>query len=180
MTRPREIRASLTCVGLTALLMVAAQGVEAGEITLFWSHNKPSGSDAMARGAWRDGVGATLALGLMKVAQVEVEGARGLDSTGVLRMTYFTAGAALKLPFTKVAPFAGVGVGVFHQSVGDSWMINTHAAAFVGVKARIADLLVLRAEYRRFELRGISETLQPVETFQPLKSRFTLGAGIAF
>ena len=157
----------LAGLGLALLLTALPQAASAGEITLFWSRNSP-------RETWRDGLGATLTLGLVKVAQVEVEGARGLDAANVQRITYFTGGAALKLPFTKITPFAGVGVGVYHQSVGDSWMINTHAATFVGVKARIADLLVLRGEYRRLQMHGLSTP------FQPLESRITLGAGIAF
>lgn len=179
MARLRNLPALLVPVGLAVLAATAPHPAAAGEITLFWSRNQPNKldtatTDATKNVAWRDGMGATLTLGLVKVAQVELEGARGMDAQGVLRMTYFTGGAALKLPFTKVTPFAGVGVGIYHQSVGDSWMINTHGVAFAGVKVRIADLLVLRGEYRRFQMRGLSTP------FQALESRVTLGAGIAF
>jgi hypothetical protein len=152
-------------VGLALLIMAVPQGTQAGEITLFWARNSP-------RATWRDAPGATLTLGLAKVAQLEVEGARGLDAESVARMTYFTAGAALKLPLTPVTPFAGLGVGVYYQTLGDSWMFNTHGAAFAGVKAHIADLIVLRVEYRRFQMRGTP--------FRQLDSRIALGAGIAF
>jgi len=174
--RLRNLTALLVPLGVAVLVTTAARPVAAGEITLFWAHNNGAQSDPAATpgGSWRNGMGATLTLGLVKVAQVEIEGARGLDAQSVLRLTYFTAGAALKFPFSMVTPFAGVGVGVYHESLGDTWMIDTHAVAFAGVKVRLADLIVLRGEYRRFQMRGT-----PLSGLS-LESRVTLGAGIAF
>ena len=168
MRRRWNLPTLLVSVGLALLVTAAPQGAQAGEITLFWARNSP-------RATWRDAEGATLTLGLAKVAQLEVEGARGLDTESVSRLTYFTAGAALKVPFTKVSPFAGLAVGVYHQSLGDDWKIGTLGAEFAGIKVRIADLIVLRGEYRRLQLHGLSGT-----PFHPLDSRVALGAGIAF
>lgn len=161
---PLIARVAVAC-STFGLLLAVPQGARAGEITLFWSRNAPKDS-------WRTGQGATLTMGILKVVQVEAEGARGLDSADELRMTYFTGSAAAKLPFTKVSPFAGLGVGLYQQSLGSNWKINTFEAAFVGVKVRLADLIVLRGEYRRFSLHG--------NPYRKLDSRITLGAGIAF
>jgi hypothetical protein len=151
--------------GAVGLLLVLPLGARAGEITLFLSRNAPTDS-------WKVGQGATLTMGLLKVAQIEAEGARGLDSEGLQRMTYFTGSALAKLPFSKVSPFVGLGVGLYQQSLGSNWKINALEAGFVGVKVRLAELVVLRGEYRRLSLHGTP--------YRKLESRITLGAGISF
>lgn len=173
MVRQRHLSRVLAPAALFALLLVAPHSAEAGEITLFYSLNSP-------RATWRAGQGGTLTLGLVKVAQLEFEAARGLgklDQENPLRTTYFTGGAALKLPFTRVSPFAGLGVGVYHQSLGVSWKIGTLEAAFAGVKVRIADLIVLRGEARRIRMQGIPAQGTP---YHRLESRLAFAAGIAF
>jgi hypothetical protein len=170
MVRQRHLVRVLAATALFALLLAAPHSAEAGEITLFYSSNNP-------RETWRAGQGGTLSLGLVKIAQLEFEAARGLDKLDQedpRRTTYFTGGAALKLPFTRVSPFAGLGVGVYHQSLGVGWKISTLEAAFVGVKVRIADLIVLRGEGRRIRMHGIRTPYREIE------SRLSIGAGIAF
>jgi hypothetical protein len=171
MLRISTIARVAVCCGTFALLLALPRGARAGEITLFWSRNAP-------RDSWRAGQGATLTMGILKVVQIEAEGARGLDSEDLLRMTYFTGSAAVKMPFSKVSPFAGLGVGLYQQSLGSNWKINTLQAAFVGVKVRLADLVVLRGEYRRFSLNGTPYAVGQRE--RRLESRISLGVGIAF
>lgn len=138
---------------------------EAGEITIFASKSAPSA-------VWGTGQGALLSMGLLKVVLLEVEGARDLTDSGDTRMTYFTCGAAIKPPLTKITPFAGVGAGLYYQSQAQGWRLRTLDSYYFGVKARLYDLIVLRAEYRHFVLRG--------SPYQTLDSRLSAGAGIAF
>ena len=121
---------------------------------------------------WGAGQGALLSMGLLKVVLLEVEGARDLTDSGDTRMTYFTCGAAIKPPLTKITPFAGVGAGLYYQSQTQGWKLRTLDSYYFGVKARLYDLIVLRAEYRHFVLRGTP--------YQALDSRLSAGAGIAF
>jgi hypothetical protein len=87
-------------------------------------------------------------------------------------MTYFTFGAALKLPKVKITPYGGMGVGVYYQNRTAGWKLNAFDSVFLGAKTRIEDLIVLRAEYRRFALRG--------DPFLPFGDRLSVGAGVAF
>jgi hypothetical protein len=151
---------------LTVVLLLGTTGrLSAGEITVFASGDAP-------RSDWNYGQGAVLSMGLAKVLLLEVEGARSLSESGTTRMTYFTFGAALKLPKNKISPFAGLGVGVYYQSQTAGWRLNAFDSVFVGLKTRIEDLIVVRAEYRRFTLRG--------NPFLPLGERFSIGAGVSF
>ncbi len=160
--RPRRIPACLLGLALALLFPGLAR---AGEITVFLSSNSP-------KDVWQTGQGAALTLGLLKVVQFEAEGARVSGAGGDARMTYFTGSAAAKLPFTHVTPYAGLGVGLYYQSQGDQWKIHALDAAFVGIKLRLADLIVLKGEYRTFALHG--------DPFLPLDHRLSFGAGIAF
>jgi hypothetical protein len=160
-----QLRAPLAAALLAAALIGATAPVEAGEITVFASKSAPAAT-------WGGGQGAVLSMGLLKVILLEVEGARSLTDSGETRLTYFTCGAALKTPLTKVTPFAGVGAGLYYQSQTQGWKLNTLDSYYVGVKARLYDLVVLRAEYRHIVLQG--------SPYHPLDSRLSLGAGVAF
>jgi hypothetical protein len=155
----------MPCLVGLALGLLFPSLARAGEITVFLSSNSP-------REVWKTGQGAALTLGLLKVVQFEAEGARVASDAGDARMTYFTGSASAKLPFTHFTPYAGLGVGLYHQSQGDLWKIHALDAAFVGIRLRLADLIVLKGEYRTFALHG--------EPFLPLDNRISFGAGIAF
>ena len=168
LTRARRARrlsrvSGFLIAALASLSLPARCG--AGEITVFVTQNSP-------RDVWRTGQGAALSLGLLKVVQFEAEGARVAGDAGDARLTYFTTGAALRLPLKTFTPYAGLGLGLYHQSQGDTWKISSLDATFVGVKLRLAELIVLKGEYRWIALHG--------KPALPLDSRLALGAGIAF
>jgi hypothetical protein len=148
-----------------ALILIAAPSADAGEITVFASSDMP-------RAQWNYGQGGALSLGLFRVISLEVEGARSLAKDGDTRMTYFTFGAGLKLPVTSITPFAGMGVGIYYQSQPGVWKLHTFDSYFAGAKTRIKDLVIVRAEYRHYVLRGTP--------YRPFEGRLSLGAGIAF
>lgn len=87
-------------------------------------------------------------------------------------MTYFTGAAALAVPLPKITPYIGVGAGVFHQrreNVTDTGFLH---AKLAGIRLRLADLIVLKVEYRNFDLSGNPLLI--------LDERVSIGAGIAF
>jgi opacity protein-like surface antigen len=156
---------SLIALSLAVFALGGAREASAGEITVFVSSTRP-------RADWHYGEGAALTMGVLKVVLLDVEAARQSGQASETRMTYFTGGAGLKLPMTRVTPYIGVGAGIYHQSQGDNWKLGTLSAFFAGAKLRLADLVVLRAEYRHLNLGG-----QPYLTPD---YRLSLGAGIAF
>lgn len=161
----RRLGQVVGCLTVVLAILSFPTRSEAGEITVFLTQNSPSET-------WRSGQGAALTLGLLKIVQFEVEGARAAADAGDARMTYFTSSAAVRLPFKTFTPYAGLGLGVYHQSQGDTWKISSLDATFVGVKLRLAELIVIKGEYRWIALHG--------NPLLPLDNRLAVGAGIAF
>ena len=87
-------------------------------------------------------------------------------------MTSFTASAMISPPIKELTPYGGIGYGLFRQTTTSDSDIGRLRALILGVKTRIKDLLVLKAEYRRLDLSGT-----PLRT---MDSRISVGAGIAF
>jgi hypothetical protein len=88
-------------------------------------------------------------------------------------MTSFTVSALLAPPIGSLVPYGGIGYGVFRQTLGTaSSDLGRVRALVVGVKLRLQDLIVLKAEYRRLELSGVP--------LVDMDSRVSFGAGIAF
>jgi hypothetical protein len=161
----RRLCQGIGCLIVTLVSLSLPALSRAGEITVFVTQNSP-------KDVWRSGQGAALTLGLLKMVQFEAEGARVASDAGDARMTYFTSSAAVKLPFTNFTPYAGLGIGLYHQSQSDAWKISSLDATFVGVKLRLANLVVVKGEYRWIALHG--------DPFLQLDNRLAIGAGIAF
>jgi hypothetical protein len=87
-------------------------------------------------------------------------------------MTSFTASAFLSPPIGGLIPYAGIGYGVFRQTAANDSDLGRLRTVVAGVKVRIKGLLVLKGEYRKYQLSG-----QPL---LPLDARLAAGAGIAF
>jgi hypothetical protein len=156
-------------IGLLVLATSHADHARAGEITVFVSKDNPTE-------LWGYGHGASLTMRLLRVILFDIEAARNSSQTNPLStatsMTYFTGSVALALPLTKFTPYAGVGAGLFHQRRDPDTDLGTLETRIAGVRLRLADLIVLRAEYRRFELSG--------NPLLFIDNRFSIGAGIAF
>jgi hypothetical protein len=149
-----------------ALGLVVSPAAHAGEIVVFLSSNRPGD-------LWQGGQGASLSLGFFQVLSFEAEAARGAVKPSDGRITYFTGTVALCAPFVRgFTPYAGVGVGLFHESYGTDTDVGTLRSTAFGIKVRLAELIVLRVEYRRLNLLGSP----PLD----LTSRLYVGAGIAF
>ena len=100
------------------------------------------------------------------------EAARVPGETSDAGMTSFTASALLSPPIGGLIPYGGLGIGIFRQTLGSEADTGRLRALVLGVKLRVQDLLVLRAEYRRLELSG--------DPLLAMDDRISVGAGIAF
>jgi hypothetical protein len=148
-----------------ALAVAAPAALQAGDITVFATFPSPSES-------WNRGYGAALSSTWFRVLTFEGEAARVPGESPDIGMTSFTASALLSPPIGGLIPYGGLGIGIFRQTLGSEADTGRLRALVVGVKVRVQDLLVLRAEYRRLELSG--------DPLVAMDSRVSVGAGIAF
>jgi hypothetical protein len=148
-----------------ALVAAAADPAAAGDVTVFVALPSPTET-------WGRGYGAALSSTWFRVLTFEGEAARVPGKTPDAGMTSFTASALLSPPIGSLIPYGGVGVGLFRQTLGTESDLGRLRALVLGVKLRLQDLIVLKAEYRRLELSG-----DPLLT---MDSRVSFGAGIAF
>ena len=137
----------------------------AGDVTVFATFPSPSEN-------WTRGYGAALSSTWFRVITFEGEAARVPGETSDVGMTSFTASALLSPPIGGLIPYGGLGVGIFRQTLGSEADTGRLRALVLGVKLRVQDLLVLRAEYRRLELSG--------DPLLAMDNRISVGAGIAF
>jgi hypothetical protein len=160
--RPRWWQQLVAGFGL-ALSMAATAG--AGDITAFVAVATP-------REKWSRGYGAALSSTWFKVLTFEGEAARLPGATTDAAMTSFTASALISPPIKELVPYGGVGYGLFRQTKASDSDIGRLRALILGVKTRIKDLIVLKAEYRKLELSGVP--------LVAVDQRVSLGAGLAF
>ena len=146
-----------------ALSMAVPAG--AGDITAFVAVATP-------REKWSRGYGAALSSTWFKVLTFEGEAARLPGATTDAAMTSFTASALISPPIKELVPYGGVGYGLFRQTKASDSDIGRLRALILGVKTRIKDLIVLKAEYRKLELSGVP--------LVAVDQRVSLGAGLAF
>jgi len=139
--------------------------VRAGDITAFVA--RPSPGDT-----WATGYGATLSTSWFGVLNLEGEGARLPGDDPDASMTSFTASALIAPPIGSLTPYGGLGVGLFRQALGSKHDTGTLKALVLGVKLKVGGMLVIKGEYRRYDLSG--------DPLLPLDHRLSAGAGITF
>jgi opacity protein-like surface antigen len=154
----------LGLVAGSALALSVAAPAGAGDITAFVAIATP-------RENWSRGYGAALSSTWFKVLTFEGEAARLPGKTTDAAMTSFTASAMISPPI-KLTPYGGVGYGLFRQTTASDSDIGRLRALILGVKTRIKDLVVLKAEYRKLDLSGIP--------LVAVDQRVSIGAGLAF
>jgi hypothetical protein len=150
---------------VTAAMALLPGTARAGDLTAFVALATP-------RENWARGYGAALSSTWFKVLTFEGEAARMPGSTTDSAMTSFTASALLSPPIKELTPYGGVGYGLFRQTTASDSDIGRMRALILGVKTRIKDLIVFKAEYRRLDLSGTP--------LRAMDQRVSLGAGIAF
>jgi len=148
-----------------ALSLFPAGSARAGDIVAFLAEGRPSE-------VWGRGFGAALSFSFFRVVTFEGEAAQ-MTALGTDRgMTSFTGSALLSPPIGKLTPYAGLGVGLYRQTAGPDSQTSTLRAVIAGVKLQVGGLIVLKAEYRDFNLSS--------DPLLFLESRFSAGAGISF
>jgi hypothetical protein len=151
-------------IAVLAFLGVARQG-RAGDVIVF-------GCSASPGETWKSGYGASISSTWFTVLQLEAEAARLPGELGDGRMTSFTGSALLSPPVGVLTPYGGLGVGLFRQSLGSNRDTGTFKALVLGLKLKLGGLLVVKGEYRRYDLSG--------EPLLALDHRLSAGAGISF
>ncbi|HEV8254840.1 MAG TPA: hypothetical protein VGQ78_08795 [Vicinamibacteria bacterium] len=147
------------------LALFSAGPAWSGDVTAFLALPMP-------RDTWVGGYGAALTSTWFNLLSFEGEAARFNGNTRDTGMTSFTASAFLSPPIGGLIPYAGIGYGVFRQTAASDSDLGRLRTVVAGVKVRIKGLLVLKGEYRKYQLSG-----QPL---LPLDARLAAGAGIAF
>ena len=148
-----------------AVLGLPAPPARAGDIVAFLSDGRPDE-------VWDRGYGAALSFSFFRIATFESEAARQPGIGDNRDITSFTVSGLLSPPIGKLVPYAGLGVGLYRQSAGDVSDNGTLRVLVAGLKISLGGLIVLKAEYRDFEL--------PDEALLLLDSRWSVGAGISF
>jgi hypothetical protein len=120
---------------------------------------------------WGGGIGAALTSTWFKVVMLDAELARQRYDLADGGLLSFSAAACLAPSFGRLTPYAGFGVGLHRQTLGPLTDNGTLTSLVGGLRVKLG-LLVLRAEYRTFELKGTP--------LVPLDHRYSVGAGISF
>jgi hypothetical protein len=165
-TPARRLARRALLLALPGACLLAPVSARAGDITAFVAQQSPGEE-------WRTGYGAGLASGLLPLLQLEFEAARTrYERTDTGSMTYFTASLLVAPSLGILTPYGGLGVGLYRQALIETSETNVLTALVFGAKVKIGGLLVVKGEYRKYNLSG---------TFLiPLEHRYSVGAGISF
>ena len=159
------MRIPRTAPALTLLALVLAPAASPAEVTAFISGASPGT-------VWTTGYGGTFSTGWFRVIALEAEVARQPGTNLDTAMTAFSASALLAPQIGRFIPYAGVGTGVYRQSVGADTEWGVLKAQIVGAKVRFGGFFVLRGEYRAMKLASSAPL--------PLNHRISAAAGLSF
>lgn len=147
------------------LSLLAAAPASAVEATVF-------ASEATPREAWDMGAGAEATFGLLKFLGWSAELARQPNPLAA-PLTTLTVSAFVSVPVGKFRLYGGVGAGLRRQAESDVFESDTgtHKVLLVGLKRTFSEVILVKAEYRRFDLGD--------DAPMALRHRFSLGAGLS-
>lgn len=167
MMRMRMTRGRVTALALALAALAAAPAREAraAEISVLVGGASPDTT-------WGTCWGGILTITLFNIVHGDVEGIRqggALEST-----TLYTASAKAYLgpSFGRFVPYAGIGAGVYHQSLPIDDDQGTTGLLFVGAKLKFPIGLVLRGEYQWVDLPDAA----PLQ----LDNRYFIAVGLSF
>jgi hypothetical protein len=148
-----------------AALSFAARPAEAAEISAFATGGEPGET-------WGTGYGGMLTITLFNIVHGDVEGAwQGSD----LPETSIVSGAAkayLGPSIGRLVPYAGLGVGVYRQSLPTKSDQGTYGLIVAGAKLKFPFGLVLRGEYQWLDM--------PDEVTLAFDNRYLFAVGLSF
>lgn len=147
------------------ILLPTGRRAEGGDAMVFLALPSP-------REEWKTGYGASLSSTWFRVLNFEAEAARTPAELVGGTMTSFTGSALLAPPLGILVPYGGLGVGVFRQTLGTQSDTGTLKCLVLGAKLKLGPLLIVKGEYRRFDLSG--------EPLLAMDRRVSVGAGLSF
>lgn len=155
----------LTLAGIAGIAALAAVPARGAELTAFATGGKPGE-------IWGVGYGGMLTITLFNVVSGELEGTwqgSDLPETSVVSAS---AKAYLGPSIGRLVPYAGLGVGVYRESLPGKTDQGTYGMVLAGVKLKFPFGLVVRGEYQWLDL--------PDEVLLPMDNRYILAAGLSF
>jgi hypothetical protein len=150
---------------LVAACLLPARPAAPAEISAFVSGARPGE-------LWTTGYGGMLTVTLFNIVSGEVEGGFQGSSLPQTSMLTLSAKAYVGPTIGRLVPYAGLGAGVYFESLPGGDDRGTSGLAFAGVKLEFPLGLVLRAEYQWVDL--------PDAVTIPLDRRYLLAAGLGF
>jgi hypothetical protein len=160
MTRPSAVLRSASF--LLVVLALSACPARAFEAVVFISQAAPSD-------AWGRGLGASLTTTWFKVVALDAELARQGYDVAEGKLLSFSGAALFAPPFGRFTPYAGLGFGLYRETFGGTSDDGTLRSLVIGGKLKFG-LLVIKAEYRSFDLSG--------PPLVEMNHRYYVGAGI--
>jgi hypothetical protein len=165
MAKVLDRRLSVLPLVLLAALSSPVRSVDAAEITAFATGASPGET-------WGTGYGGMLTITLFNIVHGDVEGAwQGSDLADTSIVTA-AAKAYIGPSIGRLVPYAGLGAGVYRESLPGKTDQGTSGLVFAGAKLKFPFGLVLRAEYQWISL--------PDEVLLPLDNRYLFAVGLSF
>jgi len=165
MAKPLDRRLSVLPFVFLAALSSPVPTVDAAEITAFATGGKPGET-------WNTGYGGMLTITLFNIVHGDVEGAWQGSALPETSIGTLAAKAYLGPSIGRLVPYAGLGVGVYRESLPGKSDQGTSGLVFAGAKLKFPFGLVIRAEYHWITL--------PDEVLLPLDDRYLFGVGLSF
>ena len=165
MAKPFETRLSVLSFLFLAALSFPARSVDAAEISAFATGGKPGET-------WGTGYGGMLTITLFNIVHGDVEGAWQRSDLTDASIGTLAAKAYVGPSIGRLVPYAGLGAGVYRESLPGKSDQGTSGLVFAGAKLKFPFGLVLRAEYQWISL--------PDEVLLPLDNRYLFAVGLSF
>lgn len=148
-----------------ALLLAAAAPSGAAELTGFATGASPGDT-------WKLGYGGMLTITLFNVVGGELEGAYQGSEIPETSIVSGAAKAYLGPTIGSLVPYAGLGVGVYRQSLPTKSDQGTYGLLFLGAKLKFPFGLVVRGEYQWLDM--------PDEVSLAFDNRYLFAVGVSF
>jgi len=157
--------AAVAVVLAASLTALPSRDAGAAEISVLVGNGSPST-------AWGTLWGGMLTITLFGIVHGDVEGARQGGAFEGTSLYTAAAKAYLGPSFGRLVPYAGLGAGVYHESLPVDDDQGTTGLVFVGVKLKFPIGLVLRGEYQWVDM--------PDAAPAQLDNRYFVAVGLSF
>jgi hypothetical protein len=169
-------RTPLVVLLLAVATLALATPVRAAEISVLVGsgsgtpNGNPTGNSDTG---WGTMWGGMLTISLFNIVYGEIEGAhQGGGTLDNVSLYSATAKAYIGPTIGRLVPYAGIGAGVYHESLPSASDQGTSGLVFAGVKLKFPFGLVVRGEYQWVNM--------PDAILVPLDKRYFFAAGLSF